>query len=142
MLGRLFGRKREAEAPAPECGCVVWDRAQLAEYVSEKAGFDAIGKAAEHVERVMVLQNDIGRPTYVVEVSADLGTEDIAAIKAGMVCAGVSCLLVPTNVLNVVAQLTPESMGVEGGGLYGEMAHSAQNAAVAIETIEREAKEG
>lgn len=63
----LFRRRREErdEAPRrePQGGCVVWDRAALAEYVADKAGFDAVGAAAEYVERVMELQNDIGRPT-------------------------------------------------------------------------------
>lgn len=142
----LFRRRREErdEAPRrePQGGCVVWDRAALAEYVADKAGFDAVGAAAEHVERVMELQNDIGRPAYVVEVSADIGQEAVGAISDAMVGAGVSCLLVPVGTVNVVAQLTPESMGVSRGGLYADMMNSARKAAVAVETIERQSKEG
>lgn len=142
----LFRRRREErdEAPRrePQGGCVVWDRAALAEYVADKAGFDAVGAAAEYVERVMELQNDIGRPTYVVEVSADIGQEAVGAISDAMVGAGVSCLLVPVGTVNVVAQLTPESMGVSRGGLYADMMSSARKAAVAVETIERQSKEG
>ena len=59
-----------------------------------------------------------------------------------MVGAGVSCLLVPVGTVNVVAQLTPESMGVSRGGLYADMMNSARKAAVAVETIERQSKEG
>ena len=120
----------------------MWDRAALAEYVADKAGFDAVWAAAEYVERVMELQNDIGRPTYVVEVSADIGQEAVGAISDAMVGAGVSCLLVPVGTVNVVAQLTPESMGVSRGGLYADMMNSARKAAVAVETIERQSKEG
>ena len=142
----LFRRRREErdEAPRrePQGGCVVWDRAALAEYVADKAGFDAVGAAAEYVERVMELQTDIGRPTYVVEVSADIGQEAVGAISDAMVGAGVSCLLVPVGTVNVVAQLTPESMGVSRGGLYADMMNSARKAAVAVETIERQSKEG
>lgn len=142
----LFRRRREErdEAPRrePQGGCVVWDRAALAEYVADKAGFDAVGAAAEYVERVMELQNDIGRPAYVVEVSADIGQEAVGAISDAMVGAGVSCLLVPVGTVNVVAQLTPESMGVSRGGLYADMMNSARRAAVAVETIERQSKEG
>lgn len=142
----LFRRRREErdEAPRrePQGGCVVWDRAALAEYVADKAGFDAVGAAAEYVERVMELQNDIGRPAYVVEVSADIGQEAVGAISDAMVGAGVSCLLVPVGTVNVVAQLTPESMGVSRGGLYADMMSSARKAAVAVETIERQSKEG
>ena len=142
----LFRRRREErdEAPRrePQGGCVVWDRAALAEYVADKAGFDAVGAAAEYVARVMELQNDIGRPTYVVEVSADIGQEAVGAISDAMVGAGVSCLLVPVGTVNVVAQLTPESMGVSRGGLYADMMNSARKAAVAVETIERQSKEG
>jgi hypothetical protein len=142
----LFRRRREErdEAPRrePQGGCVVWDRAALAEYVADKAGFDAVGAAAEYVERVMELQNDIGRPAYVVEVSADIGQEAVGAISDAMVGAGVSCLLVPVGTVNVVAQLTPESMGVSRGGLYADMMNSARKAAVAVETIERQSKEG
>ena len=142
----LFRRRREErdEAPRrePQGGCVVWDRAALAEYVADQAGFDAVGAAAEYVERVMELQNDIGRPTYVVEVSADIGQEAVGAISDAMVGAGVSCLLVPVGTVNVVAQLTPESMGVSRGGLYADMMNSARKAAVAVETIERQSKEG
>lgn len=139
MLGFRRRRKREE---APQGGCVVWDRAQLAEYVAERCGFDAIGEVAAYVERVMELQNDIGRPTYVVEVAAEIGPEHIGRLGDAMRSAGVSCVLVPTSTVNVVAQLTPESMGAEAEGLYGKMMHSARNAAVAMETIEREAKEG
>lgn len=138
----LFRRRRAEAAPEPCGGCVVWDRARLAEYVAEKAGFDAVGVAAEHVERVMVLQNDIGRPTYVVEVDASIGRDGIGSIRDAMVRAGVSCLLVPAGVVEVVAQLTPESMGVEDGGLFADMMASARSAAVSMETIERESKEG
>jgi len=142
----LFRRRREErdEAPRrePQGGCVVWDRAALAEYVADKAGFDAVGAAAEYVERVMELQNDIGRPAYVVEVSADIGQEAVGAISDAMVGAGVSCLLVPVGTVDVVAQLTPESMGVSRGGLYADMMNSARKAAVAVETIERQSKEG
>ena len=142
----LFRRRREErdEAPRrePQGGCVVWDRAALAEYVADKAGFDAVGAAAEYVERVMELQNDIGRPAYVVEVSADIGQEAVGAISDAMVGAGVSCLLVPVGTVNVVAQLTPESMGASRGGLYADMMNSARKAAVAVETIERQSKEG
>ncbi len=142
----LFRRRREERDEAsrrePQGGCVVWDRAALAEYVADKAGFDAVGAAAEYVERVMELQNDIGRPTYVVEVSADIGQEAVGAISDAMVVAGVSCLLVPVGTVNVVAQLTPESMGVSRGGLYADMMNSARKAAVAVETIERQSKEG
>jgi hypothetical protein len=142
----LFRRRREERDEAsrrePQGGCVVWDRAALAEYVADKAGFDAVGAAAEYVERVMELQNDIGRPAYVVEVSADIGQEAVGAISDAMVGAGVSCLLVPVGTVNVVAQLTPESMGVSRGGLYADMMNSARKAAVAVETIERQSKEG
>ena len=142
----LFRRRREERDEAsrrePQGGCVVWDRAALAEYVADKAGFDAVGAAAEYVERVMELQNDIGRPTYVVEVSADIGQEAVGAISDAMVGAGVSCLLVPVGTVNVVAQLTLESMGVSRGGLYADMMNSARKAAVAVETIERQSKEG
>lgn len=142
----LFRRRREERDEAsrrePQGGCVVWDRAALAEHVADKAGFDAVGAAAEYVERVMELQNDIGRPTYVVEVSADIGQEAVGAISDAMVGAGVSCLLVPVGTVNVVAQLTPESMGVSRGGLYADMMNSARKAAVAVETIERQSKEG
>ena len=142
----LFRRRREERDEAsrrePQGGCVVWDRAALAEYVADKAGLDAVGAAAEYVERVMELQNDIGRPTYVVEVSADIGQEAVGAISDAMVGAGVSCLLVPVGTVNVVAQLTPESMGVSRGGLYADMMSSARKAAVAVETIERQSKEG
>ena len=142
----LFRRRREERDEAsrrePQGGCVVWGRAALAEDVADKAGFDAVGAAAEYVERVMELQNDIGRPTYVVEVSADIGQEAVGAISDAMVGAGVSCLLVPVGTVNVVAQLTPESMGVSRGGLYADMMNSARKAAVAVETIERQSKEG
>ena len=142
----LFRRRREERDEAsrrePQGGCVVWDRAALAEYVADKAGFDAVGAAAECVERAMELQNDIGRPAYVVEVSADIGQEAVGAISDAMVGAGVSCLLVPVGTVNVVAQLTPESMGVSRGGLYADMMSSARKAAVAVETIERQSKEG
>ena len=142
LFRRMRERREEAARREPQGGCVVWDRAALAEYVADKAGFDAVGAAAECVERVMELQNDIGRPAYVVEVSADLGQEAVGAISDAMVGAGVSCLLVPVGTVNVVAQLTPESMGVSRGGLYADMMSSARKAAVAVETIERQSKEG
>lgn len=135
-------RERRGEPAEPDAGCVVWDRAQLAEYVGARVGFDEIGKVAEYVERVMVLQNDIGRPTYVIEVDAEIGKDHIGVLRDAMVGAGVSCILVPSDTLKVVAQVTPESMGVVNGGLYGDMMHAARNAAVAVETIERESKEG
>lgn len=142
LFRRRLEERDEAPRREPQGGCVVWDRAALAEYVADKAGFDAVGAAAEYVERVMELQNDIGRPTYVVEVSADIGQEAVGAISDAMVGAGVSCLLVPVGTVNVVAQLTPESMGVSRGGLYADMMNSARKAAVAVETIERQSKEG
>ena len=142
LFRRRRERREEAARQEPQGGCGGWDRAALAEYVADKAGFDAVGAAAEYVERGMELQNDIGRPTYVVEVSADIGQEAVGAISDAMVGAGVSCLLVPVGTVNVVAQLTPESMGVSRGGLYADMMNSARKAAVAVETIERQSKEG
>lgn len=137
-LLRRFKEKKE-ERPS---GCVVWDRAQLVEYVAKNVGFDAIGDVVGFVERVMVMQNDIGRPTYVVEVDASIGRDGISVIADAMTRAGVSCILVPAKTVDCVAQLAPESMGVENGGVYSGMMQSARNAAVAVETIERQVKEG
>lgn len=119
-------------------GCVVWTRDQLVEYLYKTVDFDDIGKVTDHVQKVMLLQNDISRPTYVIEVNDDLSSSDIGVLASAFREAGVSCVLVPTNTVKIVAQVTHDSMDIKGGGAYANIMHSAQNAAVAAETIERE----
>lgn len=71
---------------------------------------DALG----FVDAAMALQNDAGRPVYVLAVSDDVSADDIEYIREGMSSAGLAALLVPKGAVSYVAELTPESSGNAG----------------------------
>lgn len=136
---KLFNKKnRKKETQSVNKGYETWDKEQLVDYLLANGSFDDVGRVLEHIKNVMILQNDISRPTYIIEVDANLTKENIGVIASSLRTAGVSAVLVPVKVLNVVAQVTPDSLGVENGGLYNDVMKHAQNASVAAETLERE----
>jgi hypothetical protein len=136
---KLFNKKnRKKETQSVNKGYETWDKEQLVDYLLTNGSFDDVGRVLEHIKNVMILQNDISRPTYIIEVDANLTKENIGVIASSLRTAGVSAVLVPVKVLNVVAQVTPDSLGVENGGLYNDVMKHAQNASVAAETLERE----
>lgn len=136
---KLFNKKnRKKETQSVNKGYETWDKEQLVDYLLTNGSFDDVGRVLEHIKNVMILQNDISRPTYIIEVDATLTKENIGVIASSLRTAGVSAVLVPVKVLNVVAQVTPDSLGVENGGLYNDVMKHAQNASVAAETLERE----
>ena len=136
---KLFNKKnRKKETQSVNKGYETWDKEQLVDYLLANGSFNDVGRVLEHIKNVMILQNDISRPTYIIEVDANLTKENIGVIASSLRTAGVSAVLVPVKVLNVVAQVTPDSLGVENGGLYNDVMKHAQNASVAAETLERE----
>lgn len=136
---KLFNKKnRKKETQSVNKGYETWDKEQLVDYLLTNGSFDDVGRVLEHIKNVMILQNDISRPTYIIEVDANLTKEDIGVIASSLRTAGVSAVLVPVKALNVVAQVTSDSLGVENGGLYNDVMKHAQNASVAAETLERE----
>ena len=136
---KLFNKKNhKKETQSVNKGYETWDKEQLVDYLLTNGSFDDVGRVLEHIKNVMILQNDISRPTYIIEVDANLTKENIGVIASSLRTAGVSAVLVPVKVLNVVAQVTPDSLGVENGGLYNDVMKHAQNASVAAETLERE----
>lgn len=136
---KLFNKKnRKKETQSVNKGYETWDKEQLVDYLLTNGSFDDVGRVLEHIKNVMILQNDISRPTYIIEVDANLTKENIGVIASSLRTVGVSAVLVPVKVLNVVAQVTPDSLGVENGGLYNDVMKHAQNASVAAETLERE----
>lgn len=70
--------------------------------------------ALEFVDSAMALQNDAGRPVYVLAVSDDVSADDVAYIRDGMAAAGLAALLVPKGAVSYVAELTPASSGNSG----------------------------
>lgn len=103
-------------------------------------GADNAGSVVEHVEGVMSMQNDLGRPTYVIEVLDALTSRDIGIIQDSFMSAGLSVVLLPAGIVDVTAQVTPESMGVENSGLIEKISKDEAQAKISIETIEREIK--
>ena len=136
---KLFNKKnRKKETQSVNKGYETWDKEQLVDYLLANGSFNDVGRVLEHIKNVMILQNDISRPTYIIEVDANLTKENIGVIASSLRTVGISAVLVPVKVLNVVAQVTPDSLGVENGGLYNDVMKHAQNASVAAETLERE----
>lgn len=136
---KLFNKKnRKKETQSVNKGYETWDKEQLVDYLLANGSFNDVGRVLEHIKNVMILQNDISRPTYIIEVDTNLTKENIGVIASSLRTVGVSAVLVPVKVLNVVAQVTPDSLGVENGGLYNDVMKHAQNASVAAETLERE----
>lgn len=70
--------------------------------------------ALAFVDSAMALQNDAGRPVYVLAVSDDVSAEDVRYLRDGMAAAGLAALLVPKVALSYVAELTPASAGNAG----------------------------
>jgi len=71
-----------------------------------------IGRAVTFVEGALTLQNDMGRPVYILEVSPECTPEDIGYIHEAMTEMGTAAVLLPPGAVRPVAALTPESMGI------------------------------
>lgn len=94
---------------------VVVTRGELAAMLA--AALDRPSEAADalaFVDSAMALQNDAGRPVYVLAVSDDVSADDVRYIRDGMAAAGLAALLVPRGALSYVAELTPGSAGNTG----------------------------
>lgn len=73
--------------------------------------------AMSFVDSAMALQNDAGRPSYVLAIDGSLDEEGIGYLRACFSSLGVAACLVPKGCLEYVATLTPESMGNSGGNI-------------------------
>lgn len=73
-----------------------------------------IGPAMSFVESVLRLQNDMGRPVYVFEVSGGITADDIALIDESMHAMGVACVLLPKRKIEYIGEVDGGSFGVRG----------------------------
>ena len=97
---------------------VVLSRDEFVDMLS--ANVDGMGKVADAVDFVvqaMRLQNDAGRPAYVLSVGDGVTPEGVDYVRSCMSQLGVAAVLVPKGCLEYVATLTPRSMGVEGANI-------------------------
>lgn len=78
-----------------------------------------IGRAIDWVESALILQNDVGRPVYVLEVSGDTTSDDIAYIRQLMEEAGCVACLVPSGILGYVGMVSASSFGIGRDRQYG-----------------------
>ena len=76
-----------------------------------------VADAFEFVRQAMRLQNDAGRPVYVLSVSDSMTRDDVRYVGEGMDAAGFAAVLVPESCLSYVATLTPESMRASGDNI-------------------------
>ena len=97
---------------------VVLDAGEFVEMMSacfpEKSD---VADAFEFVRQAMRLQNDAGRPVYVLSFSDSMTWDDVRYVRECMDAAGVAAVLVPESCLSYVATLTPESMRASGDNI-------------------------
>ncbi len=72
-----------------------------------------IGKALAWVDSAMILQNDAGRPVYVLEVEDGVTEGDVAYIRGLMQETGCAACLIPKGTVEYVGTLTPASMRIK-----------------------------
>lgn len=91
---------------------VVMNREEFASYLSERLEEPSdIGRMIRFIDNAFLLQNDVGRPAYVFEVSREISREDVEYVQEAMRSLGVCACIVPSGIIRYEATLTPESMG-------------------------------
>ena len=92
---------------------IVLGREEFAEYIAERVDDVVdVGRMTRFVQGAFILQNDAGRPAYVLEVDRALSKEDVAYLSDALRSIGVCACLVPSGVVRYVGTVTPESMGM------------------------------